>query len=638
MKKHISEELPARKHPVQVVDKEGGEKKDPGESSEKRVRQAVYDIRYRARREDVDLKQAFSQYMQNSSMAANERTMVKQKLFGKSLGEEYGMQEAATNTLAKALMKVFVEGNVEEEENLAKIYEEEIKSGPDQKYKVEVTDKNSGRSYIRWATRDKISQLRLNPNIADVKLLDTRDKREPYEGERSKGSQTASVSAGKGLDPVGREDSDVNNDGKTDKTDKYLMKRRGAIGSAIQKRKGLGEDFIGEKKSDDKIDVMPKGKTNKSQVKVFPKDDNVTKSGVISASYENDATVISETAYSKFLRSIQEKAESEQQQKLFGLALSVKRGETPRSEASAEVLKIVDSMSEKKIRDFAKTKHEGIPVRKEEKECGPSEQEVDKRGDFAKVAMVKNKLRAMGMKNPIVMTAGYEPEGKMVDEESGDGYIGPSRLKIPNPLASDATRAAADKRKQQQAAAANQTGGAAPLTGNTSYANRFDAMRQTLGQSYQPEGDQIDEVAPLAIGAGMAAAAAAPYLLNKFAKPAVDKAIDKPATGSGGLIDKIKQRRDAMNAANNLNQSYEMKGEVVSEEESDDEKDADREERYGASRSRGRGEVTRDSRGRVIMRNPRYRPSQDPRMGSMSDEEWEKSPQNPRNQRRKRRY
>ena len=63
---------------------------------------------------------------------------------------------------------------------------------------------------------------------------------------------------------------------------------------------------------------------------------------------------------------LDEKATSEQQQKLFGLALSVKRGQTPRSEASAEVLKIVDSMSEKKIRDFAKTKHEGIPKKVEE--------------------------------------------------------------------------------------------------------------------------------------------------------------------------------------------------------------------------------------------------------------------------------
>jgi hypothetical protein len=78
-------------------------------------------------------------------------------------------------------------------------------------------------------------------------------------------------------------------------------------------------------------------------------------------------------------------------------------------------------------------------------------------------------------------------------EETGDGYIGPARLGIKNPLASDATRAAADKKRQQQAASANQTGGASSLTGNTSYANRFDAMRQQLRQSYQPEGEMVEE-------------------------------------------------------------------------------------------------------------------------------------------------
>jgi len=71
-----------------------------------------------------------------------------------------------------------------------------------------------------------------------------------------------------------------------------------------------------------------------------------------------------------------EKAESEQQQKLFGLALSVKRGDTPRSEASDAVLKIVDSMSEKKIRDFAKTKHEGIPKKVEEELAPTTPQQI----------------------------------------------------------------------------------------------------------------------------------------------------------------------------------------------------------------------------------------------------------------------
>ena len=41
------------------------------------------------------------------------------------------------------------------------------------------------------------------------------------------------------LDPVGKEDSDVNNDKKVDGTDKYLLKRRKAVGSAIKKAKHL---------------------------------------------------------------------------------------------------------------------------------------------------------------------------------------------------------------------------------------------------------------------------------------------------------------------------------------------------------------------------------------------------------------
>jgi hypothetical protein len=59
-------------------------------------------------------------------------------------------------------------------------------------------------------------------------------------------------------------------------------------------------------------------------------------------------------------------AQSQQQQKLFGLALSVKRGETPRSEASKDVLNIVDTMSEKEIEDFAGTPHKDLPKKVEE--------------------------------------------------------------------------------------------------------------------------------------------------------------------------------------------------------------------------------------------------------------------------------
>jgi hypothetical protein len=45
-----------------------------------------------------------------------------------------------------------------------------------------------------------------------------------------------------GLDPVGKEDKDINNDGKVDSTDAYLLKRREAISLAISKGKEEAEE------------------------------------------------------------------------------------------------------------------------------------------------------------------------------------------------------------------------------------------------------------------------------------------------------------------------------------------------------------------------------------------------------------
>jgi hypothetical protein len=42
---------------------------------------------------------------------------------------------------------------------------------------------------------------------------------------------------GEALDPVGKEDKDINNDGKVDGTDGYLRKRRDAIARSIRKKR-----------------------------------------------------------------------------------------------------------------------------------------------------------------------------------------------------------------------------------------------------------------------------------------------------------------------------------------------------------------------------------------------------------------
>lgn len=64
---------------------------------------------------------------------------------------------------------------------------------------------------------------------------------------------------------------------------------------------------------------------------------------------------------------LQEKAVSKQQQKIMGLALSVKRGDTPKSKVSKKVQDMSKEMSKKDLKDFASTKHKGLPKKVEEK-------------------------------------------------------------------------------------------------------------------------------------------------------------------------------------------------------------------------------------------------------------------------------
>lgn len=46
------------------------------------------------------------------------------------------------------------------------------------------------------------------------------------------------------LDPVGQEDSDIDNDGDTDSTDKYLKNRRDAISTAMKKEEHDGDHEV----------------------------------------------------------------------------------------------------------------------------------------------------------------------------------------------------------------------------------------------------------------------------------------------------------------------------------------------------------------------------------------------------------
>jgi hypothetical protein len=173
----------------------------------------------------------------------------------------------------------------------------ETKSGT--KYKVRVKHKETGSSYIRYATREMIAQMRNDPKISSVEMTDEGDAPEEKgekkalekgggdikkSDEKQDTKQAADKGAGfaskvkkrsvtteaKKLDPVGKEDGDVDNDGDKDSSDEYLMKRRKAIGKAM-KKESFGSDWrqdLSEVMDDE--DKKKAGKV-KNKVEVMPK-------------------------------------------------------------------------------------------------------------------------------------------------------------------------------------------------------------------------------------------------------------------------------------------------------------------------------------------------------------------------------
>ena len=226
----------------------------------KAARQLAYDTRYKVKQKFKDgqktdpasLKRAYMQQLGASSAPGPVKLLAKKML----IGEEYDVfdiSETLESTISGVFGRVFVEGGGQ------KVEVEEIEEAADTKFTIRVKDKKTGREYYRKADRAKISELRANPNISSVEITGRRSE-DTYD---KTGQKTAKVKAGKGLDPVGKEDDDVNNDGKVDKSDSYLKNRRKTIGKAIAKEEVIYEK---EESGDKKLDVM-KGK---NVVKINP--------------------------------------------------------------------------------------------------------------------------------------------------------------------------------------------------------------------------------------------------------------------------------------------------------------------------------------------------------------------------------
>ena len=393
MTNKIFEELPARKHAPAAApaaakggEKGGGTGDVKGEGSEKKIRQAVYDIRYRARREGIDLRAAYSQYMSNSNLTAPEQAAVRAKLFGKDGGggekkESYDatMSDGASSAVAKAMFKVFAE--VKEE-----VIQEDETS--EKKYKVRVIDEKSGRSYVRYADREKITALR-----AKGLKVEMTEHGDPYEGTKREGK-------GK-MDPVAKKpsdrDGDVNNDGKKDGTDKYIYNRRDAINKAIEKKKAMKEEFLVDGTTS--TEGQNKGKITGEKV------DNY-KSGAV-----------------KVMKSVEE---SKSKKLFLDMIAEKKKADACAHNGKGEDcgvhgVKACPDTVEEEVKNCGCGKNPCITYGeskedKKEKECTPGERETYR-------TLLKNKMRAMGIKRPLIMDMEPGEEKTMKAMTSSDAKL-----------------------------------------------------------------------------------------------------------------------------------------------------------------------------------------------------------------------
>ena len=336
----------------------------------KAARQLAYDVRYKVKGQFKDgqksdaasLKRAYMQQLGKSPAPGPVKVMAKKMLVGEAY-DLVDVSDTVNESVVNALLKVFAkktqledaDGNVAYE--VTDIVQEEMK---DTKYKVRVTDKSTGKTYVRMADREKIGQLRADPRISSVEMT-----------------------------------------GYGDSYDKPVGKGKGEE----EKKETAKEEFIHEVNVEDdnpeantkKIDVM-KGK-NKIII-------NPTQSEEAKPEEDTSAEKTKESSADKRIRMVKRKILQSKMQ-------AVRQG------AGADIVAHTELEGEE-ISEKAGCAHthEGTECSVHGKdECPPessSKKEKEDTDDYrsmpAKVNMVRNKLRAMGLK------MSYDMEGEQIDE------------------------------------------------------------------------------------------------------------------------------------------------------------------------------------------------------------------------------
>ena len=345
----------------------------------KAARQLAYDVRYKVKGQFKDgqksdaasLKRAYMQQLGKSPAPGPVKVMAKKMLVGEAY-DLVDVSDTVNESVVNALLKVFAkktqledaDGNVAYE--VTDIVQEEMK---DTKYKVRVTDKSTGKTYVRMADREKISQLRADPRISSVEMTGYGDS---YDKPVGKGKEEG------------------------EKKEKETAK----------------EEFIHEVNVEDdnpeanakKIDVM-KGK-NKIII-------NPTQSEQMKPGEDTSAEKTKESASEKRIRMVKRKILQQKMQAVRqGAGADVVAHTEYEGEHISEGEGCAHTHSGEECPVHGMSECPSTPSTKSKKE--DKKDDDDYRGMTAKVNMVRNKMRAMGLR------MSYDMEGEVVNEEDSD--------------------------------------------------------------------------------------------------------------------------------------------------------------------------------------------------------------------------
>jgi len=336
---------------------------------EKQASQLASDVKYKVKKslgKDTKLNpaqvaKAYLAQLAKSPAPPVVKALAKRKI----MGEEYtsDISSLVEKTMMNVLSKVFIEGIEYSGPEPQDEYILQLESTEDRKYKIRVTDKKTGNTYVRMATRAKISELRNNPNISSVEMT---EYGEVSKSEASKGEQTAkTLGGGK------KAKKDYDGDGKVESGSK---EHAGAVHNAIQRRMG----------------GTPDGKDTRKTV---------------SASYEPEGEVVEQIRSYPYVKEefiSDSKKKDNKEQTIDVMSGKNNINVSPSLGESKGINEKKMTTAEKKEEKNLKNKYDDSGTKK-----SMIDQYGEKKGPQVYFAFLRKKA---------MQTAGYEPEGEVVEQ------------------------------------------------------------------------------------------------------------------------------------------------------------------------------------------------------------------------------